>query len=107
MDFINDIAVGALTPGTNLSTVLALHGVLLLVLLSLIFLLALAATSQPALVPHVLVLLFLSLGLWAAMIWLIGMTGVVPSTSAQTDAAATSTTADEDSDQQQQDKKQS
>lgn len=107
MDFFNDIAVGALTPGTNLSTVLALNGVLLLVLLSLIFLLALALTSQPALVPHVLVLIALSIGLWAGMIWLIGMTGVV---SSQTDAATTSTAAGEDNSdnqQQQQQKKQS
>lgn len=77
MDFLNDIAVGALNPGTNLATFVALNVVLLLVIISLIPLLAYSLTSNVALLPHVLVLIFLAVGLWGLMIWLIGVVGVV------------------------------
>ena len=77
MDFLEDIAVGAVTPGTNTATFLALNVVLLLVIFSLILLLAFSLTANPALVPHVLVLIFLAIGLWGLMIWLIGVVGTV------------------------------
>lgn len=81
MDFINDIAVGAITQGTNLPTFILLNVILLTVLFCLIFLLAFSLTANPALVPHVLVLIFLAVGLWGLMIWLIGVVGVVNSSS--------------------------
>jgi hypothetical protein len=77
MDFLNDIATGAVSEGTNLATFIALNVVLLLVIFSLILLLAFSFTANPALVPHVLVLIFLAIGLWGLMIWLIGVVGVV------------------------------
>jgi hypothetical protein len=77
MNFIADVATGALSPGTNIATFIALNVVLLLVIFSLIVLLAFSLTANPALVPHVLVLIFLAIGLWALMIWLIGVVGVV------------------------------
>lgn len=87
MDFFNDIAAGALQPGTNLATFIAFNVALLLVIFSLIVLLAFSLTANPALVPHVLVLIFLAIGLWGLMIWMIGVVGVVP-TEQQTAAAA-------------------
>jgi len=77
MDFLGDIAVGAVSPGTNIATFIALNVVLLLVIISLIPLLAYSLTSNVALLPHVLVLIFLAVGLWGLMIWLIGVVGVV------------------------------
>lgn len=77
MDFISDVATGAITPGTNIATFVALNVVLLLVIFSLIVLLAFSLSANPALVPHVLVLIFLAIGLWVLMIWLIGVVGVV------------------------------
>lgn len=93
MDFLNDIATGAVSQGTNLATFIALNVVLLLVIFSLIFLLAFSLTANPALVPHVLVLIFLAIGLWGLMIWLIGVVGVVKSTEQQAGAAAAPTEA--------------
>jgi predicted MFS family arabinose efflux permease len=103
MDFINDIAVGAVTQGTNLPTFILLNCCLLAVVFCLIFLLAFSLTANPALVPHVLVLIFLAIGLWGLMIWLIGVVGVVDSSSssdskggeglAQQEAAAAATAA--------------
>lgn len=77
MNFITDVATGAISPGTNLATFIALNVVLLLVIFSLILLLAFSLTANPALVPHVLILIFLAIGLWGLMIWLIGVVGVV------------------------------
>lgn len=92
MEFFNDIATGAVSQGTNLATFIALNVVLLLVIFSLILLLAFSLTANPALVPHVLVLIFLAIGLWGLMIWLIGVVGVVKSTAAATVAAPTEAT---------------
>jgi hypothetical protein len=88
MDFFNDIAAGALQPGTNLATFIAFNVALLLVIFSLIVLLAFSLTANPALVPHVLVLIFLAIGLWGLMIWMIGVVGVVPAEQQQQTAAA-------------------
>ena len=93
MDFLGDVAAGALQPGTNLATVITLNVLLLLVLLSLIPLLAFAWASQPALVPRVLVLMFLALGLWGLMIWMVGVTGIVPTQQQQSPAATAATEA--------------
>jgi len=49
-----------------------LQMVLLLVITSLIPLVAYSLTSNVALLPHVLVLVFLAVALWGLMIWLIG-----------------------------------
>lgn len=75
-DFLSQIATGALEQGVNYPTFIALNAVLFAVLLSLICLLAFALSSSPALVPHVVVLIFLAVGLWGLMIWLVGMTGI-------------------------------
>lgn len=95
MDFFNDVAVGAVTPGTNPATLIALHVVLLLALFSLILLLAIGLTSYHDLVPHIAVLIFLVLGLWGLMIWL---TGVASDSDQQQQApaAAPATPGEED-----------
>lgn len=101
MDFFNDIATGAVSEGTNLSTFVALQVVLLLVIFSLILLLAFSFTANPALVPHVLVLIFLTIGLWGLMIWLIGVVGVVkPAAAAAEEQAPEALPAEADSKKQ-------
>lgn len=84
-DFITQIANGALEQGVNYPTFVVLNVALFAVLLSLIFLLAFALSSSPALVPHVLVLIFLAIGLWGLMIWLIGVTGIKAADTPQTE----------------------
>lgn len=74
--FWQDVATGAVSTGVNGATFLALNAVLLAAIFSLILLLAFSLTANPALVPHVLVLIFLAVGLWGLMIWLIGVVGV-------------------------------
>jgi hypothetical protein len=102
MDFINDVAAGALTVGVNFSTFVAVQFVLLLAIFSLIILLALSFTAYPFLVPHVVVLIFLAVGLWGLMIWLVGMTGLQEQAAdnSSTAAAAASAAAGHDSKKQ-------
>jgi hypothetical protein len=76
MDFWGELASGAVSPGVNTATFLAVNVVLLAALLSLIVLLAASLASNSALVPHVLVLIFLAVGLWGGMVWLFGVVGV-------------------------------
>jgi type VI protein secretion system component VasK len=90
-DFFGQIATGAVESGVNYPTFIAINVVLFAVILSLILFLA-AAASSPAhnwLVVHIIVLIFLAIGLWGALIYVLGLTGIV-----------------EDGQQQQQDEKQ-
>jgi hypothetical protein len=78
-DFFTQIATGAVESGVNYPTFIAINVVLFAVILSLILFLA-AAASSPAhhwLVVHVIVLIFLAIGLWGALIYVLGLTGIV------------------------------
>lgn len=88
-DFFTQVANGVFEQGVNYPTFIALNVALFAVLLSLIFLLAFALSSSPALVPHVLVLIFLATGLWGLMIWLIGVTGLAAADTAETEQDTT------------------
>jgi hypothetical protein len=74
-----DLVYGAITNGVNHPTFAALNVVLLLAVLSLAFLLFTSIQTNPALVPHAAFLLFLAIGLWAAIIWFISNIGLTDS----------------------------
>lgn len=78
-DFFSQIATGAVESGVNYPTFIAINVVLFAVILSLILFLA-AAASSPAhnwLVVHIIVLILLAIGLWGALIYVLGLTGIV------------------------------
>jgi type VI protein secretion system component VasK len=78
-DFFSQIATGAVESGVNYPTFIAINVVLFGVILSLILFLA-AAASSPAhnwLVVHIIVLTCLAIGLWGALIYVLGLTGIV------------------------------
>lgn len=78
-DFFSQIATGAVESGVNYPTFIAVNVVLFAVILSLILFLA-AAASSPAhnwLVVHIIVLIFLAICLWGALIYVLGLTGIV------------------------------
>ncbi len=77
--WVEDLAYGAITNGVNHPTFAALNVVLLLAVLSLTFLLFTSIQTNPALVPHAAFLLFLAIGLWAAIIWFISNIGLTDS----------------------------
>lgn len=88
--WLSDIAAGAVSSGVNLPTFVALNAALLAVILCLILLLAFSLSSpgHAFLVPHVAVLIFLAIGLWGLMIWLIGVVGLTDVSSSDAAAAA-------------------
>lgn len=75
-DFFSQVASGALESGVNYSTFIAINVALFAVILSLILLLAASLTSNPALVPHVCVLIFLAIGLWGLIVYVVNLTGL-------------------------------
>uniref|UniRef100_A0A383W8Q5 Uncharacterized protein n=1 Tax=Tetradesmus obliquus TaxID=3088 RepID=A0A383W8Q5_TETOB len=78
-DFFSQIATGAVESGVNYPTFISINVVLFAVILSLILFLA-AAASSPAhnwLVVHIIVLILLAIGLWGALIYVLGITGIV------------------------------
>lgn len=68
---LDDLLTGAITHGVNYTTFAALNVLLFFAVLSIAGLLAVAAQSAPALVPHAAFLLVLALLLWAAIIWFV------------------------------------
>eukprot|EP00798_Chlamydomonas_sp_ICE-L_P020987 gene20987-27844_t len=72
-----DIFVGAISNGVNSSTLVAINAVLAMAFLSLGGLLMASIASNPPMVPHVVVLIFLELGLWVAINWFIHNIGLV------------------------------
>lgn len=77
MQWLEDIANGAITQGVNQPTLLVLNGCLGLTVLSLVLLLLVSINSAPALAPHAAVLLVLALALWVAINLFIGSVGLV------------------------------
>lgn len=75
-EFFSQIASGALESGVNFPTFVAINVALFAVILSLILLLAASLTSNPALVPHVCALIFLAIGLWGLIIYVVNLTGL-------------------------------
>jgi heme/copper-type cytochrome/quinol oxidase subunit 2 len=84
-DWLAQIAEGAVSNGVNFATFVALNVALLLVIICLIFLLGLTLASEAhaALTPHVVVFILLAIGLWALMIWLIGVVGITETVQAE------------------------
>jgi ABC-type transport system involved in multi-copper enzyme maturation permease subunit len=70
-----DVLFGAVSQGVNHPTFVVLNVCLLLAVLSLASLLVASIASNPALVPHVAFLLFLAIGLWAAIVWFVSNIG--------------------------------
>lgn len=69
MGFFDDIADGIFQKGVNRSTFIALNGAFGAFVLALFLLGVAASASHPALVPHVAVMVLLTLGLWASIAW--------------------------------------
>ncbi|PNH05054.1 hypothetical protein TSOC_008718 [Tetrabaena socialis] len=76
MAWYEDIIVGALGPGVNAPTIIALNVVIGLAVLSLLSLLTHSIFYNPVLTPHVIVLLLLAFGLWASINWLVSNLGL-------------------------------
>mmetsp|Transcript_11161 Transcript_11161/g.24048 ORF Transcript_11161/g.24048 Transcript_11161/m.24048 type:complete len:113 (+) Transcript_11161:15-353(+) len=75
--WLDSILVGALGSGVNNPTLILLNVVIALAYASLILLLLASIYSNPALVPHVLVLIVLATGLWISINWFIANVGLV------------------------------
>ncbi len=75
--WLNDVFLGSLTTGVNLSTLVLLNVVIGLAFLSILLLMLISAMANPALMPHVVVLLILSLGLWISINWFVCNIGLV------------------------------
>lgn len=71
MAMISDVLYGAITKGVNLPTYVLLNVVIGLAFGSLLLLLVTSIFYNPALVPHVIVLLVLATGLWISINWFI------------------------------------
>lgn len=97
-----DLVYGAVTRGVNQPTFAALNLVLLLAVLSLALLLIASIYSNPALVPHVAFLLFLAVGLWASIVWLVGNLGLTDSAEQRKELFGEEQQQDEAGDQKQQ-----
>lgn len=69
--------MGALGSGVNLPTLVVLNVITGGAVFTIALLLALSIYTNPPLVPHVCVLLFLSIGLWVAINWFISNVGLV------------------------------
>lgn len=83
--FVTDILVGALGPGVNHPTFIALNAVIALAFGSLLFLLFYSVWYYPPLTPHVIALLVLALGLWVSINWLVANVGLVDAEQQQKD----------------------
>jgi hypothetical protein len=75
--WLQDVVVGALGSGVNLPTLVLLNVITGGAVLTIALLLALSIYTNPPLVPHVCVLLVLSIGLWVAINWFISNVGLV------------------------------
>jgi hypothetical protein len=76
MGFAEDVVFGAVSKGVNQPTFVVLNVCLFLAVLSLALLLLASISSNPALTPHVAFLLFLAIGLWAAIVWFVSNIGL-------------------------------
>jgi type VI protein secretion system component VasK len=107
-DFFSQIATGAVESGVNYPTFIAINFVLFGVILSLILFLA-AAASSPAhnwLVVHIIVLIFLAICLWGALIYVLGLTGIVEGDQQQQEGKQEEAAEEEEPAQQQQQQEQ-
>jgi hypothetical protein len=77
MGVLNDLVVGALSNGVNPSTLVLLNVVLVGVFGSLLLLLGSSISNNPALLPHVVVLLLLAVGLTVSINWFVLNIGLV------------------------------
>lgn len=77
MAWLNDIFVGALSSGVNANTLVLLNTVLGLTFGCIFFLLWTAVSKNPALLPHVAVLIVLAIGLTASINWFVYNIGLV------------------------------
>ncbi|KAG1666831.1 hypothetical protein FOA52_009455 [Chlamydomonas sp. UWO 241] len=91
--WVNDIVVGALGRGVNITTLVLLNVVVGCALGSILLLLAISVYGNPELVPHVLVLLVLGLCLWASLNWFISEMGLVDARTQEEELFGTNSTA--------------